>query len=278
MNPVVVTGGTGFVGSAVVGELAARGIPMRCIIRSGTANRLPVTDGVEVVETDDIFACDSAWWAGVLAGTDLAIHLAWYAEPGRYLVDSQNLDCLIGTLEMGKGALAAGLGRFVGVGTCFEYDLRLGYLEPNAPLDPQTPYAAAKAAAFLTLGQLLPRAGVSFLWARLFYLHGAGEDPRRLVPFLHQQMRTGEVADLTSGDQVRDFLDVGEAARMIVDDALSELEGPTNISSGHGVTVRAMAEEIADHYGRRDLLNFGARADNLTDPPCVVGLRPNRGP
>ena len=39
------------------------------------------------------------------------------------------------------------------------------------------------------------------------------------------------------------------------------------------MTVRALAERIADEYGRRDLLRFGARADNLTDPPVVVGLR-----
>jgi dTDP-6-deoxy-L-talose 4-dehydrogenase (NAD+) len=37
--------------------------------------------------------------------------------------------------------------------------------------------------------------------------------------------------------------------------------------------VRALAESIADEYGRRDLLRFGARADSPTDPPCVVGVR-----
>ena len=31
------------------------------------------------------------------------------------------------------------------------------------------------------------------------------------------------------------------------------------------------AERIADEYERRDLLKFGAREDNLTDPKCVVG-------
>jgi dTDP-6-deoxy-L-talose 4-dehydrogenase (NAD+) len=39
------------------------------------------------------------------------------------------------------------------------------------------------------------------------------------------------------------------------------------------VTVRELAERIADEYGRRDLLRFGARPDNLVDPPCVVGVR-----
>jgi len=46
-----------------------------------------------------------------------------------------------------------------------------------------------------------------------------------------------------------------------------------NICSGHPVTVREVAESIADEFGRRDLLRFGARADNPVDPPCVVGVR-----
>ncbi len=83
----------------------------------------------------------------------------------------------------------------------------------------------------------------------------------------------GEPAELSSGNQIRDFLDVREAGAMIAEAALSERQGPVNICSGVPVTVRQLAERIADAYGRRDLLRFGARADNAFDPPCVVGVR-----
>jgi dTDP-6-deoxy-L-talose 4-dehydrogenase (NAD+) len=83
----------------------------------------------------------------------------------------------------------------------------------------------------------------------------------------------GEPAELTSGSQIRDYLDVNEAGRMIVETALSAVQGPVNICSGMPITVRQLAEQIADEYGRRDLLRFGARPDNLVDPPCVVGVR-----
>ena len=189
------------------------------------------------------------------------------------LTSEKNLDCLAGTLALARGAARAGVGRFVGAGTCFEYDLSGGDLAVDTPLDPLTPYAAAKASAFLTLGKWLPAQGVRFLWARLFYLYGEGEDARRLVPYLHQQLAAGEVAELTSGTQVRDFIEVKDAAQLIVSDAFSTREGATNIASGTGITVRELAERIADGYGRRGLLKFGARAENLTDPPRVVGLR-----
>ncbi|MDC0343674.1 NAD(P)-dependent oxidoreductase, partial [bacterium] len=93
------------------------------------------------------------------------------------------------------------------------------------------------------------------------------------VPYLHRRLSAGEPADLTSGTQLRDFLDVDKAAAMLVKEALAARTGAVNIASGEGITVRALAERIADGYGRRDLLNFGARPDNITDPPCVVGVK-----
>ena len=55
--------------------------------------------------------------------------------------------------------------------------------------------------------------------------------------------------------------------------ALGSVQGPVNICSGVPVTIRQLAEQIADEYGRRDLLRFGARPDNPADPACVVGVR-----
>jgi dTDP-6-deoxy-L-talose 4-dehydrogenase (NAD+) len=82
----------------------------------------------------------------------------------------------------------------------------------------------------------------------------------------------GRAADLTSGNQVRDFLDVREAGRQIGDVAMSNKTGALNICSGRAVTVRELAESIANEFGRQDLLKFGARKENPIDPPYVVGV------
>jgi dTDP-6-deoxy-L-talose 4-dehydrogenase (NAD+) len=122
------------------------------------------------------------------------------------------------------------------------------------------------------LSQWLPLQSVEFAWCRLFYLHGEGEDERRLVPYLRKQLARGEPAELSHGTQIRDFLDVVDAARKIATVALGTLQGPLNICSGVPVTVRELALSIAAEYGRPDLLNFGSRPDNLVDPPRVVGV------
>jgi len=269
----LLTGATGFVGRQVLRALAERNCQVRPVIREGKPDRLPPSAAIEqVVTSPDIFAESAAWWADVCRGVDTVVHAAWYVKPGQYLQSPKNLECLAGTLRLAQGASRAKVRRFVGIGTCFEYDLSAGHLTVATPLRPSTPYAAAKAAAFMALSQYLPQQGVEFAWCRLFYLYGEGEDARRLVPYLRAKLSAGEPADLSSGTQIRDYLDVREAGRMIVEQALGAGQGPVNICSGTPVTVRELAERIADEYGRRDLLRFGARPDNLVDPPCVVGV------
>jgi len=271
---VLLTGATGFVGRHLLRALGERGCRVRPVIREGKQERLPRAAAIEkLVVSPDIFAEGAPWWAQACRGVDTVVHAAWYAEPGQYLQSPKNRDCLSGTLRLAEGAAQAKVRRFVGIGTCFEYDLGAGRLSIRTPLNPSTPYAQAKADAFSALSSSLPRQGVAFAWCRLFYLYGEGEDTRRLVSYVRARLQAGEPAELSSGTQIRDFLDIREAARMIVDATLGAEEGPVNICSGKPVTVRELVERIADELGRRDLLRFGARADNPVDPPCVVGDR-----
>jgi nucleoside-diphosphate-sugar epimerase len=270
---ILVTGGRGFVGKQVLKWLANFDVKITLVVRDLQRVVEELDPTVEtIITTPDLFAETAIWWENTLQGIDMVIHLAWYAEPGKYLESSRNIDCLQGTLNLAKGASKAGVRRIVGIGTCFEYDLSKCMLSIGTPLNPSTPYAAAKAATYLALSNWLPGQGVEFVWCRLFYLYGDGEDARRLIPYLRTKLAAGEVAELTRGNQIRDFLDVSVAGRLIVDVALGTTLGPINICSGIPITVRQLAETIADEYGRRDLLKFGARQENLVDPPCVIGF------
>jgi dTDP-6-deoxy-L-talose 4-dehydrogenase (NAD+) len=265
------------VGRQVLQALAERGRRVRAVIRDGKQGQLRGSSAIEtIIASPDIFAESEVWWAEACRGVDTIIHTAWYAEPGGYLQSPKNHACLAGTVRLAQAAIEAGVRRFAGIGTCFEYDLTVGHLAVDTPLKPTTVYAQAKADAFAALSQLLPQRGIEFAWCRLFYLYGEGEDERRLVPYLRSKLKAGEPAELSSGTQIRDFLDVREAGRMIVEAALGTVQGPVNICSGDGVTVRSLAEQIADEYGRRDLLRFGTRPDNLVDPPVVIGVRAAR--
>jgi nucleoside-diphosphate-sugar epimerase len=277
MNRVLLTGATGFVGRQILRSLRDSGVSIRLVIRSNNETHFAKSTGVEkVILTNNLFEENQSWWESACRDVDIVIHCAWYAEPGHYLHGLQNIDCLIGSLNMAKGAAAAGVKRIVGVGTCFEYDLSQSVLSIQTPLKPITAYAGSKAALFLSLSDWLATQNISFSWCRLFYLYGEGEDERRLVPYIRRQLEKGQVAELTSGTQIRDYLDVVDAGRLIATIAMGDQCGPVNVCSGTPITVKQLAEQIADEYDRRDLLRFGVRANNSIDPPCVLGI-PNYG-
>lgn len=269
---VLLTGATGFLGRRVMAEMARRGHDVLCVIRRGTAGRLPA-GASDVVESDDIFAESEDWWFERMEGVDLVAHVAWHAGQGDYLHSEGNLDCLVGTTIMAKAVARSGALRFAGVGSCYEYEFGEEDLTVDSPLNPATPYAAAKISAWQTLRSYLRLRGVSFVWARPFFVHGEGEHEQRLASYLRRQLGRGEPAELSHGRQVRDFIEVGEAAGQLVSDATGSGEGATNICTGRGITVRSFAEAIADEYGRRDLLRFGARPENPVDPRRIVGVR-----
>src|SRR5262249_3926438 len=94
----------------------------------------------------------------------------------------------------------------------------------------------------------------------------------RLIASIIRGLLRQEDVTLTSGRQVRDFLDtrdVGAAlAALAHHDAIT---GPINVASGRATSIRAVAEIIAHQCGRSpSLLKFGALPDRKGDPPYLV--------
>lgn len=270
---ILLTGASGFVGRQIARALVAGGHRPVLVLRPGGLARVAVDSAdIEVIETPDLFAEDAGWWDAALDGVDGVVHAAWYVEPGKYLDSVENIRCAAGSLTLADAAVRHGLRHFVGIGTCFEYRLPNDRITADAALGPVTLYAAAKLALYRMLEQRFSGSATTFTWARLFYLHGEGEHPARLYPMLHRKLAAGEPVSLSSGDKVRDFLDVADAGRMIAGLVDRRPGGVVNICSGRGVTIRAIAEEIADRYGRRDLLTFGTATVHPRDPVAVVGV------
>jgi dTDP-6-deoxy-L-talose 4-dehydrogenase (NAD+) len=270
---ILLTGASGFVGRQITRALLAAGHRPVLVLRPGAMARTGLdADAVDVVETADIFGESADWWAPHVADVDTVIHAAWYVEPGKYLDSTENIRCVQGSLALAEAAAKAGVRHVIGVGTCFEYRLPNDHITVAAEVGPVTLYAAAKLALYHMLEKRLAGSATALTWARLFYLHGEGEHPARLYPMLHRKLAAGEPMSLSSGDKLRDFLDVAEAGRLIARLADTGQTGPVNVCSGKAVTIRAIAEEIADLHGRRDLLTFGTATVHPRDPMAVVGV------
>ncbi|MCQ2005414.1 NAD-dependent epimerase/dehydratase family protein [Rhizobium sp. NRK18] len=273
MARILLTGGSGFVGRQIAAALQAQGHDLVLVLRPGSSDRIAgIAASARVIETADLFAESLEWWQDACVDVDVVVHAAWHVVPGQFYSSPINFNCVIGSLRLAQGAVAAGVRHFVGIGTCMEYRLPSEHLEVTAPLEPSTVYSASKLGLFHMLQHYFAATGTAFSWCRLFHLYGEHESSGRLVPYLRKQLGTGEVAKLSAGTQIRDFLDVTEAGRMIARVVESGQQGAINICSGQPVTIRQMAERIADEYGRRDLLEFGTAPPHPADPPAIVGV------
>ncbi|WP_394691850.1 NAD-dependent epimerase/dehydratase family protein [Hoeflea sp.] len=270
---MLVTGASGFVGAQIVRQLIRNGHALRLVARPAAAARLASQfPDAEIVSCGDVFAQSPQWWEKACDGVNAIIHAAWYVNPADYLDSEQNATCVSGTFRMAQGAVAADVQHFVGLGTCMEYALPSEQLSIDAPTAPATVYGASKLALFEILDGFFKTTNVRFSWCRLFYLFGEGENPKRLYPYLSRCLAAGEPATLGSGTQLRDYLDVAVGGAAIADIVDTGQVGAINVCSGQPVSIRAFAESIADRYGRRDLLEFGAHQPHPRDPPAVVGV------
>lgn len=269
---ILVTGARGFVGAAVMRTLLEQGVETAALVSPGKpAERLHDFEG-QFTRIEGRLGDVPALRPELEAfKPDACIHLAWYAEPGKYLYAPENVPVMQQSLTFLQTLIDIGCQQFVGVGTCAEYDTDVGFLREDGPTKPATIYAACKLSMCLIGQHMAEAAGVNFAWGRLLYLYGEQEDSRRLVPALIQSLRAQKPFDATAGEQVRDYLHVSDVASALVTLAQQKAQGVFNISSGTPITMRQLMETIGEIVGGRDLIRFGAIPYRQWEPMFICG-------
>jgi nucleoside-diphosphate-sugar epimerase len=268
---VLLTGAGGFIGAHVASALVERSVEVHAVVRDrARAPRLDALANRLTIHEADLL--DGAARARVIAAAKPShcIHAAWYAVPGKYLSAPENLAHVAASLALATALVDAGCTRFVGLGTCFEYDTSITTkLDESSPTAPRFLYASCKLALYEMLAAYAPLANLSFAWCRIFYQYGPHEAKERLVPAVIDRLLDGGVAETTLGEQVRDFLHVADVGSAVASVALSELEGAVNVGSGVPVTVRDLVATIARLCDAEDRVRFGALPYRAGDPMHV---------
>ncbi|REJ53552.1 MAG: NAD(P)-dependent oxidoreductase [Microcystis wesenbergii TW10] len=267
---VLITGASGFVGSHVARLLVAEGCEVHALVRE-SSNRWRIQD---ILPSMYLWQSDLVAFENMNAylqeiKPELCIHLAWYAVPGKYLNSQENLDSIQASINLLSQLAELGCKRFVGIGTCFEYDLSLGYLSESSLTKPITLYAATKVALSTILQQFAQITEMEIAWIRLFYQYGPMEDERRLIPGIISSLLRDEVVKTTKGEQIRDFLHIEDVASAIWAVAKSNVSGVVNVGSGQPVTVGQIALELGNLLGKPDLIHLGALPYRPNDPMFI---------
>jgi len=266
---VAITGASGFVGRHVVRAIAKRGdVEVVATSRHDAADGLP--PGVRHVSLD--LAAPPADAFAVLGRPDALIHLAWSGLPNyqsRHHFETE----LPRQYAFLRQLVESGLGELLSVGTCFEYGMRAGELDESLPTDPQNPYGYAKDALRRQLEFLAAETGLRLTWARLFYMYGEGQAPSSLYG---QFMAAGQAGvdefPMSGGEQLRDYLEVCDVARSIVELACcAPGAGIVNICAGRPTSVRNLVEGWLCERGWPMTLSLGRYPYPTYEPMAFWG-------
>ncbi|SDK40681.1 GDP-L-fucose synthase family protein [Methanoculleus thermophilus] len=251
---VLVTGGAGFLGSALVRTLEQRGLAKENI-------RVPRSRDLDLRQWEN---CVEA-----VRDVDLVIHLAAkvggigynMANPGSLFYDNAVMG-----IQLMEAARQAGVRKFVAVGTICAYPkfTPIPFREENLwegyPEETNAPYGLAKKMLLVQAQAYRQQYGFNAIYLLPVNLYGPGDnfDPAssHVIPALIKKfveaVETGaeSVEVWGTGSASREFLYVDDAAEGIALAAERyDRPDPVNLGAGFEITIRDLATLIADLTG-----------------------------
>ena len=253
---IVVTGAAGFIGSDFVRRLLTDCYPAytgadvvvldKLTYAGNEANLAPVAEHPryrfvrgDICEPDDVDA--------VLAGADLVVHFAAESHVDRSILGAAEFvrTNVAGTQVLLDAALRHGVGRFVHVSTDEVYgSIAQGSWPETHPLEPNSPYAASKAASDLMVRAYHRTHGLDTVITRCSNNYGPYQFPEKVIPlFATNLMDGGTVPLYGDGGNVRDWLHVDDHCDGIALVAEGGRPGEVyNIGGGTELTNRQLTE------------------------------------
>jgi len=286
----IITGGCGFIGSAVcryvVGELGWSVLNIDKLTYAANRANLSSIDGDEAYALMQADICDHAAMAAAFADyrPDLIIHLAAESHVDRSITGSAEFvqTNIVGThslLEAARqyhaslDAEARKTFRFVHVSTDEVYGSLgpTGLFTETTAYDPRSPYSASKAASDHLVSAWFETYSLPTLITNCSNNYGPFHFPEKLIPLIILNALEGRPLPVYGdGSNIRDWLFVEDHARGIVTAALKGNPGEKynfggraerrNLEVVHGI-CDALDEAVPGEGSRRDLITY------VTDRP-----------
>jgi dTDP-glucose 4,6-dehydratase len=225
---LLVTGGAGFIGShyvrRVLGDAWGLEAPERVTVLdkltyAGTLTNLAsVMDSsrLRFVEGDIL---DAPLVSELVADCDAVVHFAAETHVDRSIVGPQVFMAtnVIGTQTLLEAAVTHDLARFVHVSTDEVYgSIASGSWSEESPLQPNSPYAASKAASDLIARAYLRTHGLPVCITRCSNNYGPHQYPEKVIPLFVTNLIEGKPVPLYGeGANIREWLHVDDHCRAV---------------------------------------------------------------
>jgi UDP-glucose 4-epimerase len=247
---VLITGGYGFIGRAVVSVFQRRGIPVTVVDRQGPDRP---RDGVTHVVGDlrDSHVRDEA----VAPGTVGIVHLAASTSVLRSVERPTQTyaDNVAVTQELLELARIRGVSKFLLASTnAVVGDVGTTTITEQLPLQPLSPYGATKAACEMLLSGYAGAYGMATCALRFSNVYGPGMAHKdSFVPRLMRAALSGSTVQIYGdGTQRRDLVYVDDVVRGVLLSWESRYTGSVIIGSGLSVSVLELVDTVRRVTGR----------------------------
>jgi len=239
---ILLTGGSGFIGSRLAFLLHRHGHEVHVVTRAARAElsaELHVADVMDANAMRDIVA---------KVRPEVLVHLAWITTPGVFWNSPENLRWLAASSCLMKDAVELGCSAIVAAGTCAEYvlDGRVS-VEDETPTANRTLYAATKNALRMVGTSYAESTGSRFAWGRIFYPYGSGESSEKFLSLVVRALERGAVFEVREPTRRIDYVhadDVAAAFAALVESPAAA--GTFNIASGRAESLLGLAREVAE--------------------------------
>jgi len=260
---ILVTGGAGFIGSHFVRSTLDGGYPPlvtadvvvldKLTYAGNLANLEPVRDNprLRVVEGDIL---DAELVDSLIDEVDAVVHFAAESHVDRSILGASAfvLTNVVGTQRLLEAAVRRGIDRFVHVSTDEVYgSINEGSWPEDHVLEPNSPYAASKAAADLVARSYARTHDVDVVITRCSNNYGPYQFPEKVIPLFVTNLLDGKQVPLYGdGLNIREWLHVDDHCRAI---ALVFEKGRTgeiyNIGGGTELTNLELTRRLVEACG-----------------------------
>lgn len=275
---VIVTGATGFIGSALCKELLENGHEVIAVIRPGSTKKEKLKFAAEYqnrLQILELALSDIAQLPQMITEADVFYHLAWNGSAGaeREDFDIQYTNIAY-TAEAMRSAVKCGCGKFIGAGSQAEYGVVHGVAKEDETVPyPFMMYGAAKLAAY-QMGQVLAKQlGISFVWPRIYSVYGVGENQGTLVNYVIDSLKNGVMPELSPCENMWNFMYITDCVKVLrMLGEREDTEGIYHVASDDTRILKEFVEEIRDIVAPGAELGFGRKQSN---PERTFWLEPD---
>lgn len=253
MKHVIVTGGTGFIGSYLVSQLIENKIDVTVLCSHPREETSPLLHYVECSYEDFNVNLPEQDY-------DCFFHLGWGGvdnkEKNNREIQLNNIQSSIKALDL---SYKLGCKLFIGTGTVAEYAASPETINYDIKQAPNDIYGACKTATHYILEAIAKERNQKFIWAILPSTFGPGRTEDNILTYTICSLLKGESPKYGKLEQMWDFLYVSEVARALI--SIYE-KGKGNsvygIGSGEFHTLRYYIEMIHSKIDKKIPLRIGS--------------------